>query len=164
MRPGWALEGFFTMLLKRVYGSSGEVAGVQIKHTGASPEQTWSASKVEQYMSEGWMAMRGDEIVITAEDGEELVYDILRRPGYYCASTGERIPLSEPAMSQFMNSTAATLAPAEARAWLTAKGLPPTGYEATRNYHCRLDSSLHAAYCAVVGPKGQIVAACRLEG
>ena len=150
------------MLLQRQYDKAGKVSGVRIKDTGSSPKQTWAARQVEQYMSEGWMALRGDQIVITAEDGDELVYDIVRRPGYYCASTGERIPISEPAMGQFMTQSEATLAPAEARAWL-AERKRGGGYEATHNYTCALDEGAHDKYRAVVGPKGQIAAAHRLE-
>lgn len=152
------------MLLQRVYDADGKtVTGVRIKDSGSSPGQNWAARQVEQYMGEGWMQVRGEQIVITSVDGEELVYDILRRPGYYCASTGERIPISEPAMLQFMSQPQATLAPAEARAWL-AERKRGGGYEATRNYSCALVADAHAKYRAVVGPKGQIAAAHRLEG
>ena len=151
------------MLLQRQYNDAGKVSGVRIKDTGSSPEQSWAARQVEQYMGEGWMTMRGDEIVITGVDGEVLIYDILRRPGYYCASTGERIPISEPAMGQFMTQSEATLAPAEARAWLAAKGLPATDYTASRNYRCRLDTASHETYRAVAGPKGQVGPAYRME-
>jgi hypothetical protein len=152
------------MELKRIRDAAGRVVGVRVKETGSTPLQNWASRQVEQYVAEGWMAQRGDTLVITDEDGTELVYDINRRPGYYCASTGDRIPISEMAMLQFMTQPVATLAPAEARAWLAAKGRPENGYLASRNYECALREDAHEKYRAVVDPKGRVVAAHRMEG
>ena len=43
--------------------------------------------------------------ILTVDDQPDLVYDIKRRPGYYAKATGERIPLSDVAMTQFMTKS-----------------------------------------------------------
>ena len=151
------------MKLKRIHDANGVCTGVEIKHTGLSPEQNWDQGQVMQYASEGWLRLDGDTIFVSGS-GETLQYDVLRKPGYFVASTGERIPVSELAMTQFMTETHATLAPAEARAFLAAKGLPATDYEASRVYRCRLNDEQHAKWRAVTDIAGNVVAAHTQEG
>lgn len=151
------------MKLKRIHDDAGACTGVEIVHTGLSPEQNWDQGQVMQYASEGWMRLDGDTITVTGS-GETLQYEVLRRPGYFVASTGERIPVSELAMTQFMTEHVATLAPAEARAFLAAKGLPANDYEASRVYYCRLAAEQHAKWRAVTDIAGNVVAAHTVEG
>lgn len=139
------------------------VTGVDVFHTGLSPEQNWDQGQVLQYASEGWLRLEGDQIVLAAEQ-DTLRYDVLRRPGYYVRSTGERIPISELAMQQFMTERVATLAPAEARAFLAGKGLAENDYEASRIYRCCLTAEQHEKWRAVRDIAGNVVAAHTLEG
>lgn len=134
------------MELKRRYGPDGNVSHVEVIHTGAREGQNWSARCVEAWVEEGWMRVDGDTIVLTtAPDQPDLVYTIVRKPGYYSVETGERIPVSDIALTQFMTKTQATIAPREAQAWLASRGLTG-GYVATRNYECTLQPDLHAQF------------------
>jgi hypothetical protein len=151
------------MKLKRLHDDAGACTGVKIVHTGLDPEQTWDQGQVMQYASEGWMRLDGDSIFVSGS-GETLQYEVLRKPGYFVASTGERIPVSELAMTQFMTERVATLAPAEARAFLAAKGLPANDYEASQHYRCRLNDAQHAKWRKVFDAAGNDVAAHTLEG
>lgn len=151
------------MKLKRIHDAGGRCTGVDIVHTGVDPEQNWDQGQVMQYASEGWLRVEGDEIVLTGS-GEELRYTIERRPGYFVASTGERIPVSELAMQQFMTEQVATLAPAEARAFLAARGLQANDYEASRLFRCRLNDAQHARWRKVFNRAGNDVAAHTVEG
>lgn len=126
------------------------VTHVEVIHTGKSEFQTWSAKHLAEWAEHGWARIDGGQIILTTSDHQpDLVYDILRSPGYYCASTGERIPLSDLAMSQYMTKTVATLAPREAKAWLLAHGKAADDYEATRNYVCELRADQQAQFSAV---------------
>lgn len=134
------------------------VSGVELIHTGLSAEQNWDRSQLLQYATEGWMRLVGETIEIVGEQ-ETLVYDILRKPGYYVASTGEQIPISELAMGQFLTEPVATLASAEARAFLLGRGLPQNDYDAGRVYRCRLRADQHEKWRAVRDLAGNAVAA-----
>lgn len=125
------------------------VTHVEIIHTGKSEGQTWSSKHLAEWAEHGWARIENDQVILTTADHQpDLVYDILRAPGYYCVSTGERIPLSGLAMSQFISKTVATLAPREAKAWLLANGKALDDYEATRNYTCELRADQHAQFKA----------------
>lgn len=148
------------MLLQRQYDGDGAVSHVVVKHTGASAEQNFSNRLVEQAVVDGWMSIDGDHLTVKT-DGEPLVYDLKRTPGYYCTSTGERIPVSAIAWASAQRGV---LARKEALRWLEAKGLPATDYEVTNAYECVLCDEHHDKFRAVIGPKGQVMAAHKLEG
>lgn len=134
------------MQLKRRTNDKGAVTHVEVIHTGTTEAQCWSARQVEAWSVEGWLRVEGDTIILTtAEHQPDLVYTIQRRPGYYCNATGERIPISDLAMVQFMTSPIAILAPREAKAWLLTRGRTQ-GYTATRNYDCVLDNAQHEQF------------------
>lgn len=137
-------------------------AVVGIRHTGTAAEQNFSRRLVLRGAAEGWLRMDGATLVIHG-DPEDLVYTIDRTPGYYVKSTGERIPLSELAASEFFSSSTPALAAAEARAFLAGKGLPATDYEATLAYHCTLAPEQQAKFRAVRDIAGNVVAAHTLE-
>lgn len=123
------------------------VTHVEVVHTGKSEDQVWSSKQVAEWVEHGWATLADDTITLrTAEHQPDLVYTITRSPGYYCANSGERIPLSDLALSQFMTKTVATIAPREAAAWLVAHGKQADDYTATRNYHCVLRADLHAQF------------------
>lgn len=152
------------MLIQRKFNEAGKVDHVLIKHTGLSIEQTFSNRLIEAGISDGWISIDGDALAMKAEP-TDLLYTIVRHPGYTCRSTGERIPISLQGMTQYMGQAVATIAPREARAWLATKGLPPTDYEADRNYRCVLDADLHEQFRGVLtAPGRRMVAACELKG
>ena len=157
------------MELRRIYtptvlgaDSNPLCVGVDLFHTGTTPEQTFKRSLVLSACSQGWMTVHGDTLTLKAAQ-DTLTYSIVRHPGYYVTSTGERIPLSELAMSEFLTEQVAKLAAAEARAFLADRGLPQTDYEATRNFHCVLNDEQHAKWRAVRDAASNLVAAHTLQ-
>lgn len=149
------------MRLKRVY-DKGRVTHVQVEQTGTSPQQNFSDRLVEEGVDHGWIAVSGTALTMKAEP-ESLRFTILRTPGYYCRSTGERIPLSERALRRL--ATRQMDAPrAEALAWLASKGLEPTDYEVTLAFECVLDAGQHERFRAVRDAASNVVAAHTLEG
>lgn len=137
--------------------------GVEVFHTGDTPQQTFRRGLVQDACAAGWMVVDGDTLKLKAVN-VELSYSIDRHPGYYVKSTGGRIALSELAMWEFLSQPVATLAPAEARGYLAACGLQPTDYEATRNYQCTLSAGQHALWRSVRDIAGNVVAAQTAHG
>lgn len=157
------------MELRRLYdpasldpGATPRCVGVELFHTGFSAEQTFKRRLVLDACAEGWMQLQGDTLSLKA-DGETLTYTVVRQPGYYVRSTGERIALSDLAMSEFLTEPQAKLAAAEARQFLAERGLPDDDYEATRNYHCSLDAEQQQKWQAVRDEAGNLVASHTLE-
>lgn len=157
------------MELRRIYdpasiepGVTPRCVGVDLFHTGTAPEQTFKRSLVLAACAEGWMYVAGDTLKLKAKQ-DTLTYSIVRHPGYYVRSTGQRIQISELAMSEFLTEQVAKLAAAEARAFLAANGLAENDYEATRNYHCVLNDEQHAKWRAVRDLASNVVAAHTLE-
>jgi hypothetical protein len=135
------------MYLKRNYDGQ-RCTHVQVLHTGTSPEQNFSRRLVMQAISDGWMRLEADKLIVKGEP-EDLEFTVLRTPGYYCLSTGERMPISDLAWQQAVSQPLATLATAEAQAWLATTGKARGDYEVTMAYECRLDAAQHALYRAV---------------
>lgn len=149
------------MRLKRQY-EKGRVTHMLVEHTGTSPQQNFADRLVEQGIDEGWIALDGKLLTMVAAP-ESLRYTVLRRPGYYCLSTGEPIPLSERAMRRL--ATRQMDAPrAEALAWLASKGLAADDYEVTLAYECELDAEQHERFKAARDAASNVVAAHTLEG
>lgn len=159
------------MELRRIYsppqflkpGFERTVIGVELFHTGSTAEQTFKRRLVLDACAQGWMKIDGDKLTL-ASTSDVLTYAIKRHPGYYVKSTGERIPLSDLAMSEYLTEIVATLAPSEARAFLAGRGLPADDYEATRNYHCVLNDAQHEKWQAVRDIAGNTVAAHTIAG
>lgn len=148
------------MRLKRQYDKGGRVTHMLVEHTGTSPEQNFADRLVEQGIDEGWITVSGTTALMLKAEPESLQYRILRIPGYYCRSTGERIPLSERALRRL--ATRQMEAPrAEALAWLAAKGLEPTDYEVTLAYECELDAGQHERFRATRDAASNVVSADR---
>ena len=91
-----------------------------------------------------------------------LVYTLLREPGYYCKSTGERIPISAAAWAR-AKTVAGDLSRREALNWLATRGLAEDDYEVTQAYEVELAEDAHAKYRGVPSPCGRLVAAHTLE-
>lgn len=147
------------MLLKRIYEEQGSFGptcvGVEVVHSGLNPEQNFSMAMVERGLSEGWIVQNGDVLELRTPN-DVLRYQVKRRPGYYCSSTGERIPVSAVAWN---SRERGILCQREARKWLQERGKGPNDYEVTNAYECALNPEQHMKYRAVVGPSGQAKAA-----
>lgn len=64
-----------------------KVIGVEVLDLGHSPNQHFTPEYVMKAMREGWMSMKGDVLTIHAKGGD-VIYKILRTPGYYCCHDG----------------------------------------------------------------------------
>lgn len=151
------------MLMKRQHDSAGKCTHVLVKHTGTGPAQNFSRRLVLQAVTDGWMQITGSTLTIKAEP-EDLFYAIKRQPGYYCISTGERIPVDELAWSQMLQTGRGDLSRQQALAWLAANGKQASDYEVTMAYECVLGDAQHAKFRAVTAVSGNLVAAYMQEG
>lgn len=151
------------MLMQRQYNSAGKCTHVRVKHTGTEHEQNFSRRLVLQAVTDGWMKVEGATLTIKAEP-ENLIYDVKRHPGYYCTSTGERMPIDELAWSQMLQTGRGDLSRQQALAWLAANGKAPSDYEVTMAYECVLSAPQHEKFHAEVAISGNLVAAYTQEG
>lgn len=151
------------MKLKRQLDEHGKCTHMLIKHTGVDAEQNFSLRLVEQGLVEGWAFISGTKLTIKAQP-EDLIYTLKRTPGYYCISSGERIPISETAWARMRSRPdGGDLSRREALAWLKVKGKPEADYEVTLAYECVLLPKLHEKYHAIEAATGAKVAANTLE-
>lgn len=134
------------------------VTHLEVRDTGASPEQNFSHRFVEDGVAQGWITLTADTLTVRAQP-EDLVFALRRQPGYYCSSTGERIPISS---TSWNSARRGELARAEALRWLTANGKEPSDYEVTNAYECVLGDEQHARFRKVADAKGRLVGAHRL--
>jgi hypothetical protein len=152
------------MMLKREF-TNGSNTHVSVKHTGLKAEQNFSRRLVLQAVNAGWMRVAGGRLVIkTGDDEDDLEYTVNREPGYYCKSTGERMPITSLAWEQLLSERVGTLAYAEAQAWLKGAGKAADDYEITMAYECVLDEALHEKYRGVQIKPGVLRAAHTVEG
>lgn len=151
------------MLMQRQYDGAGKCTHVLVKHTGTEPAQNFSRRLVLQAVTDGWMQITGSTLTIKAEP-EDLFYAIKRQPGYYCISTGERIPVDDLAWSQMLQTGRGDLSRQQALAWLASKGKPATDYEVTMAYECVLGDAQHEKFRAVHAISGNLIAAYKQEG
>lgn len=152
------------MLIKRHFanGTDKPPTHVEVKHTGVSPEQNFSDRMVDQAVKEGWITVDGDTLTMKT-DGEPLVYSVTRKPGYFCKSTGEAIPIADRAWFKFRLGNDSGESRPQALAWLAGKGLPADDYDITTAYHCVLDADQHAKFKAVARGGLPAIAAHKLE-
>lgn len=155
------------MLMQRQYNGAGKCTHVLVKHSGTEPEQNFSRRLVLQAVTDGWMKIDGapgsQTLTIKAEP-EDLFYAVKRQPGYYCISTGERIPVDDLAWSQMLQTGVGDLSRQQALAWLASKGKAATDYEVTMAYECVLGAAQHEKFRAVAAVSGNLVAAYMQEG
>lgn len=136
---------------------------VDVIHTGICREQNFARRLVEDAVADGWMSIDGDVLIIKAQP-EELVYKILRDPGYYCKSTQEKIPISHRAWVRILSTGKGDLSKKEAVLWLTKNQKPASDYEIITSYECILDEVLHEKYKAVRDLAGNVVAQSKIGG
>lgn len=131
---------------------------VEVVHTGASPEQNFDDQLIDDGKLEGWAAVSGKKLTLKT-DGEPLVYDVKRGPGYFCKSTGEDIPISQKAWYRFRFASDSTLSRPEALAWLAKHGKQPDDYGISVTYQCVLNAKQHEQFHAAVDEIGELVSA-----
>jgi hypothetical protein len=137
------------MKIERKFSADGKrCTHVVVHHTGTAPEQNFSDRLVDAAVSEGWIVISGDQLQMKT-DGEPLRYQLLRRPGYFCKSSGESIPIGVEAWLRFRLANDSRQSRAEALAWLAAHGKASDDYDITTAYHCVLDAAQHARHRAV---------------
>lgn len=137
---------------------------VLVKHTGLQAAQNFSRRLILQAVTDGWATIERNRLTMrTAADQDDLVFTIKRDPGYYCKSTGERMPISQLAWEQLLAERVGKLAYAEAQAWLKGAGKAADDYEITMAYECELAAEQHEKYRAVEIKPGIAVAAHTLE-
>lgn len=130
------------MLMQRQYDKAGKCTHVVVKHTGTTAAQNFSHRMVENGVADGWITLSDTHLHIQT-DGDPLRYAIKRTPGYYCVSTGERIPVSAMAWA---SPRRGELASREARMWLATRGKAANDYEVTNAYECVLGDEQHAQF------------------
>lgn len=134
------------------------VSHVEIGHTGLNPQQNFSHRLIERAIEEGWIQIASSQLTMRATP-EDLVYDLVRAPGYYCKSTGAKIPTSEVAWEVFKAIGRGDRSRKEAVAWLQANSLSGDDYEVTHAYECVLNDAQHEKFKAVRSISGNLVAA-----
>ncbi len=134
------------------------VSHVEIEHTGLNPQQNFSHRLIERSIEEGWVTIVGDKLTMKG-DPEDLVYTLARAPGYYCKSSGERIPIGEVAWEVFKAAGQGQRSRKEALAWLQSRKLAADDYEVTQAYECVLNDAQHEKFRAVRSISGNLVAA-----
>ncbi len=135
------------MKLQRHY-SDGKCTHVEVIHTGTSPEQNFSDRLVDAGLAEGWVSISGDTLALKT-DREPLRYKLVRKPGYFCKSSSEPIPIGVEAWLRFRLANDSSRSRAEALAWLASHGKDSSDYDITTAYHCVLDAKQHAKHRAV---------------
>lgn len=133
------------MLMQKQYNKAGKCTHVVVKHTGANAEQNFSHRVVEDGVADGWIEVGPDHLTIQTDD-EPLRYTLKRTPGYYCTSSGERIPISAMAWA---SPRRGDLARREALVWLAKAGKAATDYEVTNAYECVLNNKQHNQFAII---------------
>lgn len=111
---------------------------VELEHTGTSAGQRFSTHLVAQGVSDGWMVVLGDKLIIKAKP-EDLLYDIKRAPGYYCCFDGKSLPDAIMAAAYVKQHYVGQQSPDPSN---------PLGYEKINFYDCVLNMSQHEKYKA----------------
>lgn len=133
------------MMLKRLHDAAKQCIGVRVLHTGSTAPQNFSMRLVEAGMEQGWVGIEGDVLTLRSQP-EALTYKLKRTPGYYCKSSGERIPVSATAWARLLATGVGKLSRAEALDWLATRGLQPDDYDLCVQYECELNAQQHAKF------------------
>lgn len=123
------------MKIKRNY-KDGRCDYVDIIHTGVNPEQNFSTRLVAAALKEGWMEMKAGKIIIKAQP-EDLVYTIVKDPGYYCCHDGEKMEDANMAKAYIEKNFPGVPSPDKSN---------PLGYMKINHYACVLDTAQHEKY------------------
>lgn len=127
------------MLLKRIYtpseseGAPPALDYVALADTGTHAEQNFSIQLVTKGLTEGWMLIEGDRLLLDVEP-EVLEYRIVRHPGRYCTLCKQKLEGDESG--------------ALARLHVASQhpGQPLGSYEYLRHFECVLNAEQHARF------------------
>jgi hypothetical protein len=125
------------MEMQRQFANGPEAPATHARIRSFDPTrpQNFSNRLVEQALADGWMQLEGDRLTVVS-DTEGVQFTVRRGPGYYCASTGEQIPISQTAWGRFRSTGKGDLSASEAKAWLASRGRGLTDYEIVTGYEC----------------------------
>lgn len=123
------------MKIKRNY-KDGRCTHVDIIHTGIQQKQNFSTRLVAAALQEGWMKMKDGKIILKASP-EDLVYSIVKEPGYYCCHDGKKLDDANMAKSYVEQNFPEIPSPDPAN---------PLGYMKINHYECVLDKEQHDRY------------------
>lgn len=123
------------MKIKRNY-KDGRCDNVDIIHTGIQAKQNFSTRLVAGALQEGWMEMKAGKIILKANP-EDLVYTIIKEPGYYCCHDGKKLDDANMAKTYVEQHFAGIPSPDPNN---------PLGYMKINHYECVLDSAQHEKY------------------
>ena len=120
------------------------VQSLELKHTGASPEQNFSRRLIDAGVAEGWITMSKGKIVMHTTD-EDLEYAIVRMPGMYCCHCDAKL----------VDDTSGASGRDHVQAMHGGQPSPdannPAGFRQTHAYECVLDEGQHAKWQALDG-------------
>jgi hypothetical protein len=122
-----------------------------IRHTGTHKEQNFSDRMVQAGLVAGFASIANGELTLKAEP-EDLVYKILRGPGYYCCHCGEQLVdanlfVKDPKTGE---STEVTRGMVHVDTVHNGEESPdpsnPSGYRRVAGYECELEEGLQQRY------------------
>jgi hypothetical protein len=129
------------MKLQRQY-TDGACSHVRVIHSGSTPEQNFSCRLVAAGVAQGWISISGNQLLMKT-DAEPLRYHIKGRPGYYCRSSGESIPVTPAAWRLVERYGITEEARPELVVWLLAHGKAASDYRLSLQFDCVLDADQH---------------------
>ncbi len=106
---------------------------VSIGHTGTTPEQNFSDHFVAGAIKEGWLSIGAGKIVLHVHP-EDLVYRIVRTPGFYCCHCGAGAASQVDARAHVVGAHAGKKSP---------DANNPAGYRRLNGYECVLEAAQH---------------------
>lgn len=114
--------------------------GAKLSHVevlNAKDDQNFSPKIVMKGMVEGWLTMAGDKITILAKP-ENVVYDVIRKPGAYCCHCGEELEQGEAFNEDGSKTTPGATHVKQKHAGATSPDPNwPAGYKVENHYTCK---------------------------
>lgn len=122
----------------------------EVKHTGNHAEQNFSEKMVQAGISEGFATVSRGKLTLHCEP-EDLVYTIVRGPGYYCCYCGQAIPDAGAFVKgEDGEESKRTVGMVHVETIHGGKVSPdpsnPSGYRRLNGYECVLDEKLQKRY------------------
>lgn len=116
------------MLIRRIY-KDGRCDYVEILRAGDT--QNFSTRLVAGALQEGWMEMINGKIIVKSQP-ENLVYKIVKEPGYYCCHDGKKLEDAIMAKNYVESNFSGVPSPDPNN---------PAGYMKINHYECVLEQS-----------------------
>ena len=120
------------------------VRAFAVVHTGTQAEQNFSDDLVHGWINKELASIADGKLVVKCEP-DNLVYTILRAPGYYCSHCGAEFPDGGDVL--FPGVTVARQHVLEAHGEAASPDPSnPLGYSRLRAYQCRLEAGQHEQF------------------